>query len=342
MKLRRAPLAIFLGAADSAFAAARSVVDPATREASHIASLWWIFFGVCAVVYGLVLIWLLIAISRARRNAPAPLGERPPFPLVPASEPRTTRIVTSLVIATVLTLVVLLVVDFSTDRALRPPETGQGLTITIIGHQWWWQIEYEDREPTNIIHTANELHLPLGRPVQLILKSTDVIHSFWIPNLQGKKDLIPGHPTSLWLRPDRLGTFYGQCAEFCGLEHAKMGLVAVIESPEAFAKWQEAQRKSAVEPTTESQKHGQQVFLTRTCVLCHAIQGTVANSYVGPPLTHLASRQTIAAGSFPNTRGHLGGWILDAQALKPGVRMPPNQLGSDDLQALLDYLEILQ
>jgi cytochrome c oxidase subunit II len=178
--------------------------------------------------------------------------------------------------------------------------------------------------------------------VQLILQSADVIHSFWLPNLQGKRDLVPGKIQSLWLQPDRIGEFRGQCAEFCGYQHAHMGLVAVVESAEDFAKWQEAQRKPAPEPTTDKQRRGRDVFLTGSCVLCHTISGTPAGSRVGPPLTHIASQQTIGAGAFPNTRGYLAGWILDPQALKPGVRMPQNSLSADDLHALLDYLETLK
>jgi len=236
----------------------------------------------------------------------------------------------------------LLVADLFVGRALQPPRTGDALTIKVTARQWWWQFEYLDRDPSKGFITANELHLPVGRPVQLLLQSADVIHSFWIPSLQGKKDLVPGHQTSLWLTPDQPGIYRGQCAEFCGYQHAHMGLLAVVESPEAFAKWQEAQRLSAAPPSTESQKRGQQVFLTRTCVMCHTIQGTPANSRVGPPLTHLASQQTIAAGAFPNTRGHLAGWIMNPQAMKPGVRMPANPLSPDELQSLLDYLETLK
>jgi cytochrome c oxidase subunit 2 len=232
--------------------------------------------------------------------------------------------------------------SFSVGRALTPPQTGDALTIKITGRQWWWQIEYLDRQASKTFTTANELHLPVGRPVQLLLQSADVIHSFWVPSLHGKRDLVPGHQTALWITPERIGSFRGQCAEFCGYQHAHMGLIVVVESPEDFAKWQDAQRQPAPEPMTDSQRQGREVFLKRSCAMCHTIQGTDANSRVGPPLTHLASQQMIAAGSFPNNRGHLAGWILDPQAMKPGVRMPPNQLSADELHALLDYLESLK
>jgi cytochrome c oxidase subunit II len=315
---------------------------PASPEAAHVAALWWLFFGVCMTVFILVLAWLLFVIFRRNRPPLASLRDELPVHEQPDRDRRMTRLVGSAIGATAIILFALLLADFSVGRALHPPARGDALTIKVTGRQWWWQFEYQDRQADRSFITANELHLPLGRPVQLLLQSSDVIHSFWIPSLQGKRDLVPGHQTALWITPDRAGTYRGQCAEFCGYQHAHMGLVAVVETPEEFARWQEAQRKSAPPPTTDSQRLGQQIFLTRTCAMCHAIQGTPANSRVGPPLTHLASQQTIAAGTFPNTRGHLAGWILDAPSLKPGVRMPPNPLAPDELYALLDYLAILK
>jgi cytochrome c oxidase subunit II len=315
---------------------------PASREAQNIEGLWWLFVGVSVVVFAFVTVWLLLVIFRGRREWAAQVASEPPLSTEGPRTKSMTILVVSAVVATIVILFGLLVADFSVGRSLQPPQTTKALTIKITGRQWWWQIEYLDPEPVKGFITANELHLPVGQPVQLLLQSADVIHSFWIPNLQGKKDLIPGHQTSLWLTPDRVGTFRGQCAEFCGYQHAHMRLLAIVETPEEFGRWQEAQRQSAPAPSNDSQRHGQHVFLSKTCAMCHTIQGTPANSRIGPPLTHLASQQTIAAGSFPNNRGHLAGWILDPQALKPGVRMPPNQLSPDDLQALLDYLESLK
>ncbi len=321
----------------------RDVLNPASEEARHISGLWWIYCGVCVAVFLLVMAFLLGAIRRAQRQTPAALAAEPL--VVSSTDPRertSFSIVTGSTVLTVVVLFALLIVDFATGRAMRAPADPSPLTIKITGHQWWWHIQYDDPTPSNIITTANELHLPVNRPVQLILQSSDVIHSFWIPNLQGKKDLVPGHPTTLWLKPDRIGRYNGQCAEFCGYQHAHMGLIAIVESPEDFARWQDTQRKPAPEPQTDTQKRGRDVFLTTSCVLCHAIQGTPANSHVGPPLTHLASQRTIGANSFPNQRGYLAGWIVDPQSMKPGVRMPQNSLSADDLNALLDYLETLQ
>jgi cytochrome c oxidase subunit 2 len=200
-----------------------------------------------------------------------------------------------------------------------------------------WNIQHQTGK-----REKNELHVPTGRPILFQLRSTDVIHSFWIPNLQGKKDLVPGRPTSLWMQIGRPGIYRGQCAEFCGYQHAHMGLLIVAESPEQFAAWQQAQRTVPPAPATERQKRGQQLFLTGSCVLCHTIAGTLARSRVGPPLTHLASQQTIGAGVVANTRENLARWIRDPHTMKPGVRMPQNFLAQEDLAALLDYLATLK
>jgi cytochrome c oxidase subunit 2 len=174
------------------------------------------------------------------------------------------------------------------------------------------------------------------------LRSADVIHSLWPPNLNGKRDLIPGNDNTIWFQADSAGVYWGQCAEFCGHQHAKMRFLVIAEPPDSFARWLARQRDTAMTPTDSVAKRGQEVFLASSCVMCHAIAGTPAGSRIGPDLTHLASRRTIAAGVLPNTRGHLGGWIVNPQAIKPGVRMPPNRLNADDLQALLTYLETLK
>jgi cytochrome c oxidase subunit 2 len=178
--------------------------------------------------------------------------------------------------------------------------------------------------------------------VVVTLRSNDVIHSLWIPNLQGKKDLIPGRTATLRLRADRAGTYRGQCAEFCGLEHALMALLVEAEPNDRFEAWAARQRQPAAEPLDALARRGQEVFLGKSCVMCHTVTGTTANGRLGPDLTHLASRRTIASGMFPNNRGHLAGWIADPQSLKPGVNMPANSLPPDDLQALLAYLETLK
>lgn len=239
-------------------------------------------------------------------------------------------------------LFALLICDFFTGNAIYATPEPNALSIKIIGHQWWWEVEYQDPQPSEIVTTANEIHVPVGKPVKLELQSSDVIHSFWLPNIHGKKDLVPGHPTTTWFTARRAGEFRGQCAEYCGEQHAHMRLVFVAEAPDAFSAWLDAQKKSAPDPTSDSQRRGRDVFLASQCVMCHTIQGTRARATLGPDLTHIGGRKMIAAGELPNTRGYLAGWILNASALKPGVRMPPNQLSADDLNALLDYLESLK
>jgi cytochrome c oxidase subunit 2 len=311
-----------------------SVLDPAGPQAAAISQLWWLMFWVCSGVFLLVMGFLLYAVFHPRRQDP---------PLITAvAERRTARAVIAAVVLTGVILVVFLLADFLTGRTLTALSASQPLKIQVTGHQWWWEIRYDDPNPSQIVTTANELHLPVGQPVMLELRSQDVIHSFWVPNLHGKRDLIPGYLTTLWLQADQTGVFRGQCAEFCGYQHAHMALLVLAEPPAQFHAWLEAQRAPAVSPTSALQQHGQQVFLSSSCVLCHTIRGTPAGGKTAPDLTHLASRQTLAAGTLPNTPGHLAGWIIDAQRLKPGSKMPPNGMPPGDLQALLAYLESLK
>ena len=212
------------------------------------------------------------------------------------------------------------------------------LKIELTGYRWWWKVEYSDPEPAKTVITANEIHIPIGRPVLINTYSQDVIHSFWIPALQGKRDLIPGNPSAIWLQADQPGVFEGQCAEFCGFQHAHMRLVLVAESQEQFQAWLDAQRQPARSPANSTAERGQKIFVSGPCALCHSIRGTDANGHVAPDLTHLAGRLKIAAGTLPNTPGHLAGWIIDSQHIKPGNAMPPTSLSAEDLQALLAYL----
>jgi len=193
-----------------------------------------------------------------------------------------------------------------------------------------------------MVVAANEIHLPVGVPIRIHGTSTDVIHSFWAPNVQGKRDFIPGYETDVMMQVDEPGRWRGQCAEYCGEQHAHMSFYIVAESRNDYENWLSAQAQSAVQPSDPTTMHGQQVFLTHACVLCHSIRGTTAGSRVGPDLTHIASRSTIAAGELPGSIGNLGGWVLNAQAIKPGCRMPPNQMSGADLQDLLAYLETLR
>jgi cytochrome c oxidase subunit 2 len=327
----------------------QSALNPTGPKALSISRLWWLMFYVCTAVFILVLVAMLWAVFHARRKpdrtlTELPATDEPILAPVPAEEQRMTRVVIGAVIVTIAILFVFLITSFFTGRAVTAPMASEqsAVTIEVVGHQWWWEVKYDDLVPSQRFTTANEIHIPVGQPVLVRLNSRDVIHSFWIPNLQGKKDLIPGKPAELWLQADRAGTYRGQCAEFCGHQHAKMAFIVVAEPFAQFDAWRTAQRQQAAAPANERELRGQQVFLSATCIMCHAIHGTQAGATEAPDLTHFASRQTIAAASLPNTRGHLAGWIVDSQGIKPGNHMPPNSLNPEDLQALLDYLESLK
>lgn len=318
----------------------QNALDPAAMEAARIAHLWWLFFWVLMMVFALVAIFLFFAILRNRRPAAAPeITDKPE----PQDEARLTSVVMSAVIVTVLTLFVLLVIDFFTGHAVYSvSEDPNALEIKITGHQWWWEVQYQDPQPSNIMTTANEVHIPIGRTIKLDLSSDDVIHSLWIPNFNGKKDLIPGQPTSTYIIANREGEFRGQCAEYCGEQHAHMRLVFVAEKPEKFEQWLNARRQSSLPPQTETQRRGRELFVTSQCVMCHTVQGTNARAALGPDLTHIASREWLAAGALPNTRLNMARWISNPQDYKPAARMPANPFPPDALNALLDYLESLK
>jgi cytochrome c oxidase subunit II len=212
------------------------------------------------------------------------------------------------------------------------------VTLDVTGHQWWWEVHYGDSIPSEAFVAANEIHIPVGRPVLLRVQSADVIHSFWIPELAGKVDVIPGQTNEMWLQAQRPGRYHGQCAEYCGLQHAKMALSVVAEPPAQFAAWAAGQRQPARD---SAPTEGAKVF-AQSCGGCHAVRGSEALGRYGPDLTHVASRATLAAGVLPNTRGNLAGWIANAQAIKPGSRMPALSLPPDDLLAVVAYLQHLR
>ncbi|MBD0372121.1 MAG: cytochrome c oxidase subunit II [Pyrinomonadaceae bacterium] len=326
----------------------QSSVDPMGPQARHLSRLWWFFCYSLSAIFVIVVIVLLLSTYKGWRESRRALEdehdeERPLIVPEPERERSMKRVVLGATLLTGLMLFVYLIMSFITGRAISSPLHAENvLTIEVKGHQWWWEARYSDPTPSRIFTTANEIHIPVGRPVMLKMTSTDVIHSFWVPNLMGKKDLIPGKDTTLMFQADRPGVYRGQCAEYCGLQHAHMAFIVVAESEEQFAAWREAQINPALEPQSDSEKRGQQVFLSSPCIMCHTVRGTQAGSLIGPDLTHVGSRQTIAAATLPNTRGHLSGWIVDSQSVKPGNRMPPNSLNPEDLQALLDYLQSLK
>jgi cytochrome c oxidase subunit II len=334
--MRRLPI---LAAALATGCGAPAVLDPASPQAARIAELWWWFVGVCLAVYVAVVAIMAVATLR-RRPEVAPSG--------PRADDRAgarRRQVTAVGVATGLTVVVLIGLLGATvvagHRLAREHER-DALRVEVTGKQWWWSVRYPTDPASDVVVTANEIHVPIGRTVRLELRSSDVIHSFWVPRLHGKRDLIPGRATELRFRVDEPGVYTGQCAEFCGHQHAHMLIRVVAEEPAAFEAWRAAQRAPARAPETPEERRGHDVFLSRSCALCHAIRGTDAGGQMGPDLTHLASRESIAAGTLPNRPGHLAGWIMDAQAVKPGTRMPANPLPGPELQALLAYLRSLR
>lgn len=318
----------------SGCAGLQSVVDQAGPQAHRIARLWWLMLWVCSVIYLLVIGAVVLALRRSRQR------EQPDNEAA-NSRKKVSVIAAALAISTLI-LFGFMIADYSTGRALTSLAAPNALKIEVTGYMWWWNFEYDDAVPSQRVRTANELHIPVGRPVQLVMTSRDVIHSLWVPNLHGKTDLLPGQTTMTWLQADQAGTFRGQCAEYCGHQHAHMAFLVIAEPEAQFNTWLENQRRPATPATTAEQQQGLQLFQTRTCVMCHQIRGTEAGARTAPDLTHLASRQTLAAGTLVNSQVNLGNWIRDPQQFKPGNKMPPNNFTAEELTALLSYLENLK
>ena len=324
----------------------QSALRPGGPQAAYTSDLFWFALAVSVVVLALVVGFLAAALVAHRRRAGG----------VEPEERRLARAVGLAVGGTLVVLVAWLAMNVVAMRGLAasPPRAGAvpgsplagadsaPLVIEVQGLQWWWRVTYDSPSPPERLTTANEIHVPVGREVVLRLSSGDVIHSIWVPNLAGKRDLIPGHRATLRFRADSAGTYRGQCAEFCGLQHAHMALLVVAEPPARFAEWYRAQLRPAAAPTDSSRRLGQTVFAGAACALCHTVRGTPASGQVAPDLTHVGSRRLLAAGTLPNLRGHLAGWILNPDRLKPGVHMPATQFRPGELQALLDYLEGLR
>ena len=309
-------------------AAGPSALAPAGPAAASIDGLWRLMLIMGTIIYVAVMAYLLWALFRPRLPSAAPLSDkRQQGIIVWGGAVMPAAVVMVLFGATLFTL-----------RALPAPGPDAALTIDVTGYQWWWEVHYGEAGFT----TANEIHIPVGQPVDFRLTSHDVIHSFWVPQLHGKLDLNPGHVTVIRLVADAPGIYWGECAEYCGIQHAQMRFVVVAEAPEAFAQWVERMQQPAAEPESVEAQHGLDVFLSSNCIFCHRVDGTDATGELGPDLTHLASRLTLGAGAAANNRGSLGGWVADPHSVKPGVLMPPSELSGEELQALLAYLETLQ
>jgi cytochrome c oxidase subunit 2 len=222
----------------------------------------------------------------------------------------------------------------SNGLALSAAPSQETVAIDVTGHQWWWHVAYEEE----VFTLANHIYVPVGESVRIDLHSTNVIHSFWVPQLHFKVDLIPGKENSTWLRADKAGVYRGVCAEFCGKQHANMMFLVIALPREEFDAWLANERADARPPENELAQAGQEIFLSKNCLYCHMIRGTPAAGEQGPDLTHLANRLIIAGGALENTTGNLGGWIMDPQHIKPGSAMPQTPLTGGELQALLAYL----
>jgi cytochrome c oxidase subunit 2 len=238
-------------------------------------------------------------------------------------------------------LTVLIIGSFIADRAMFTSRSEEALEVRVTAHQWWWRVEYRDSATGGWIETANELHLPRGRTTRVLVGSADVIHSFWVPNVAGKIDMIPGRRNVLDLTPRVGGWFRGQCAEFCGPQHAHMAFDVKVENPDAFDAWLAAQRANAAAPVDPAAARGQSVF-AGPCAECHVVRGTSATGRAGPDLTHFSSRRSIAAGTLMMSRGGVQGWIAQPQALKPGTSMPTVSLTPADADAVSHYLLTLK
>lgn len=367
--------AALMVAMSSACDSADRTTAPASPQAGEIDGLWTLSLWLGTAVWLAVMVLLAIPLVRSRRQrqqeaeasprpdgvvaspdggeadrsgwaAPGAIIDEP----IAAADPATheaaqadERVRSRLlwiggIIGPAIILLLLLVasgrVGASTAHVERPDE----IVIDVTGHMFWWEVHYPDHDVT----TANEIHVPVDRPVRLRLYSEDVIHSFWIPRMHGKIDTIPGQENWLSFEPTETGTFRGACAEFCGIAHAQMVAWLEVQPVEDFDAWIEQQAADATPPEDDAAQMGERVFIEAGCAACHAVRGTEAVGGVGPDLTHLASRQTLASGIVPNDRDNLQELIVDPLAVKPGIRMPPTQLSPEEIEALLDYLETLE
>ena len=363
----------------------QSMMEPAGPGAAAIATLWWVLLAICTAVFLVVMAGLLLAIFRRRPGGPESDGEAA---AAAGSEgdagdaegerrrerSRTLAVLTAgafvpafiLLGIWVYTMVVL-------DRMGPSAERGNAadMTVLITGKQYWWDVRYFFPATGDTVVTANEVHIPVGREVTILLESADVIHSVWLPRLHGKTDMIPGRTTRMWLKADEPGVYHGQCAEYCGAQHTWMRLLVVAEPLDDFRAWVARQRRPAAppppapDPVSEAMDHqgppvpdsvreaglarnarirrGHEVFRDAGCHECHDIRGEFEESdHSGPDLTHVASRRTLAAGRLANNRGNMGGWIANPQVLKPGNLMPRRPLEPEELGALIDYLMTLR
>ena len=314
-----------------------SYLSAAGKRADSILALTWFTLAVSIMVCLIIAALLWAGTRRARVRTG--IGELNTALLTEGGR-GTSWIGVGLLISAV-PLLITLVWTMVTLAATAGAPARPGLVLDVTGHQWWWEVRYESAEPDGVFSTANEIHIPIDTPVLVKLQGADVIHSFWVPKLTGKTDTIPGQTNLAWLEAHSPGRYFGQCTEYCGVQHAHMALEVVAESQADFARWRSQQLRPAAPPETAEQRRGLQMVEYR-CGLCHQVRGTSAASIAAPDLTHIASRHTLAAGVLPNTPGALSGWIEGAQGIKPGSLMPDQGLTADQLRDVVAYLESLQ
>jgi cytochrome c oxidase subunit 2 len=309
----------------------QSALDPQGPQADHLASLIWSFTALCSAIWFVVMIVLLVGLVRRKVAQPDPLA------LDPGRERRSVMVVGGAVAVTLITVIGLTALSYASQRALFGREK-PAVTIKVTGYQWWWDVRYEGDRPDETFTTANEIHVPVGQPVTVKLTANDVIHSFWVPNLTGKMDLIPGQDNEIQFKATRPGVYRGQCAEFCGWQHAHMGMMVIALPVEEFAAWRRGQAAAASAPDDEARRKGAELFATKACIMCHTVRGTSAGSRAGPDLTHFGSRRSIGAATLQMSRGNIAAWIVDPQGIKPGVNMPNVPIAADEIDPLVSYL----
>jgi cytochrome c oxidase subunit II len=340
-RVRMSPVVVLICGAGVAFAdtaqpwSPTNIFAPASTPAKSIFGLSLFVLAVTGAIFLVVFALLLYSVVKFRKRRYDD-GREPP------------QVYGSNQVELAWTIIPILIVValfMATARVIavvqKMPPPSNAIAVTAIGHQFWWEYRYPDLG----VVTANELHVPLSDPVHptptfIKLLSADTDHSFWVPRLAGKTDLIPNHPNSMWIDPQQTGVYLGQCAQYCGTQHAKMLLRVYVQSKDEFDRWIQQQRQPVFVNDAVSQ--GQRIFETTACINCHTVSGTVANGRFGPDLTHLMSRDTIAAGAAPNTPENLRLWIRNPNAIKPGSLMPAMQLNEQELNALAAYLETLQ
>ncbi|RGC66747.1 Cytochrome c oxidase subunit 2 precursor [Micromonospora sp. MW-13] len=303
-----------------------SALNPAGTGSARVAGLWWLLFWISMAVFVEVMALLIWALVFRRGTARVRHGQ----PL---------RFVT--IAGAGLPLVILVAVYGVGLRDLAALGDGPGPeapTVEVTGHKWWWEVRYPGASGA----TANEIHIPVGEQVRVRLRTADVLHSFWVPQLMPKTDLIAGETRETWLRAERAGSYRGQCAEYCGTQHAHMAFLVVAQPRADYDAWLARLDAPAREPGTDAERRGRQAFVQGTCSACHAVRGTGAEGRVGPDLSNVGSRWSIGAGAVPNDAGHLGGWIANSQTAKPGNAMPPQPIDAARLPDLIAYLRSLE